>query len=554
MDVYRRYRLNKILVWIWFWYTKKNRILPAKSKNKKKVEGHPWTNKYRWTRVNHVNSSNSPKRVIITLNSESVYKTCNECLISANHDMCVVNLNSVNATPTVVENLNKAKHVWKAIGKLFAIVGSQWRPTGCSKHMMGNCSRLKNYGKKFIGTVKFGSDHFGAIMGYGDYVIGDSVISRVYYVEGLGHSLFSVGQFSDSDFEVAFKKHSCFVRNMDGVDLLKGCRNINLYSISVDEMLRSSPICLLSKASKSKSWLWHHRLNHLNFGTINDLARKDLVRGLPRLKFEKVHLCSACQLKKRKKYTHKPKSKNIIMEVLHTLHIDLCGPMRVQSINGKKYILVIVDDFSRFTWVKFLRSKDETPEFVIDFLKQIQSVGIFHQKSIPRTPQQNDVVERQNRTLVEAARTMLIFSKVLIALCYPINDSEDLEKLQAKADIRFFVGYAPRKKVPADPIIITPGQLNSRLALTQVPTTTYVPPIDKDLEILFQPMFEGYFEQSRDSEPIPAATVVNAPIVSTNTNVSTTIAQDAPSTSYSLPSSEVYPPVFPQGVATGLTF
>ncbi|GJY55425.1 retrovirus-related pol polyprotein from transposon TNT 1-94 [Tanacetum coccineum] len=164
-------------------------------------------------------------------------------------------------------------------------------------------------------------------------------------------------------------------------------------------MMRSSPICLLSKASKNKSWLWYHRLNHLNFGTLNDLARKDLVRGLPRLKFEKDHLCSACQLGKSKKATHKPKIINIIMEVLHALHMDLCDPPRVQSINGKKYILVIVDDYSRFTWVKFLRSNDETPAF--------------------------------NRTLIEAARTMLIFSKAPLFLwakavataCYTQNRS-----------------------------------------------------------------------------------------------------------------------------------
>ncbi|GJY83166.1 integrase, catalytic region, zinc finger, CCHC-type containing protein, partial [Tanacetum coccineum] len=102
--------------------------------------------------------------------------------------------------------------------------------------------------------------------------------------------------------------------------------------------MKSSPICLLSKASKSKSWLWHRRLNHLNFSTINDLARKDLVRGLPRLKFEKDHLCSTCQLGKSKKFSHRPKSENTNIEVLHTLHMDLCGPMRVQSIKGKKYI------------------------------------------------------------------------------------------------------------------------------------------------------------------------------------------------------------------------
>ncbi|GKC82073.1 retrovirus-related pol polyprotein from transposon TNT 1-94 [Tanacetum coccineum] len=100
-------------------------------------------------------------------------------------------------------------------------------------------------------------------------------------------------------------------------------------------------------------------------------------RGLPRLKFEKDHLCSACQLGKSKKFSYRPKFENTNMEVLHTLHMDLCGPMRVQSIKGKKYILVIVDDYSRFTWVKFLRSKDETPEFVTNFLKQIQVLAYF---------------------------------------------------------------------------------------------------------------------------------------------------------------------------------
>ncbi|GJS46245.1 integrase, catalytic region, zinc finger, CCHC-type containing protein [Tanacetum coccineum] len=200
--------------------------------------------------------------------------------------------------------------------------------SGCSKHMTGNRSKLMNFVEKFIGSVRFGNDHLGAIMGYGDYVMGDSVISRVYYVEGLGHNLFSVGQFCDSDLEVAFRKHTCFVRDINGTDILKGSRSTNLYTISMDEMMKSSPICLLSKASKSKSWLWHRRLNHLNFGTINDLARKDLVRGLPRLKFEKDHLCSACQLGKSKKFSHRPKSENTNMEVLHTLHMDLCIPSR----------------------------------------------------------------------------------------------------------------------------------------------------------------------------------------------------------------------------------
>ena len=189
--------------------------------------------------------------------------------------------------------------------------------------MTGDRSRLQNFMKKFIGTVRFGNDHFGAIMGFEDYVFGDNAISRVYYVEGLGHNLFSVGQFCDSDLKVAFRKHTCFVRELDGIDLLKGSRGNNLYTISIEDMMKSSPICLVSKASKNKSWLWHRRLNHLNFGTINELTRKDLVRGIPRLKYEKDHLCPACQLGKSKKYSHKPKPVNTNMEVLHTLHMDL---------------------------------------------------------------------------------------------------------------------------------------------------------------------------------------------------------------------------------------
>ncbi|GJV72048.1 hypothetical protein Tco_1492043 [Tanacetum coccineum] len=256
--------------------TKHNRILPAKSANKKKVEDHPRTNKSVWTKVNRVDSSISSKRVVINSNSESVCKTCNKCLNSANHEMCVVNiLNSVNATPTVKtvlnngkqiwkpkgklsnNSLNKTKRVWKATGKLFTNVGYQWRPTG-KKFTLGklNCGyQWRPTGKKFaLGELSCGTDHLmvfglrlfktydgeslkaqelcekvhqdgnnhvGAIMGYGDYMIGDSVVSWAYYVEGLGHNLFSVGKFCDSDLEVAFRKYSCFGHNMDGVDLLK---------------------------------------------------------------------------------------------------------------------------------------------------------------------------------------------------------------------------------------------------------------------------------------------------------------------------------------------
>ncbi|GJQ93246.1 retrovirus-related pol polyprotein from transposon TNT 1-94 [Tanacetum coccineum] len=227
--------------------------------------------------------------------------------------------------------------------------------SGCSKHMTGQCSQLINIVSKFLGTVRFGNDQIAKIMGYGDYQLGNVIISWVYYVEGLEHNLFSVGQLCDSDLEVAFKKHMCYVRNLDDADLLFGLRDTNLYTISLDDMLKSSLICLLSKASKTKSWLWHRRLSHLNFGTLNQLAKQGLVRGLPKLKFKKDHLCSACSLGKSKKSSHKPKADDTNQEKLYLLHMDLCGPMRVESINGKKYILVIVDDCSRFTLLDAVR-------------------------------------------------------------------------------------------------------------------------------------------------------------------------------------------------------
>ncbi|GJU48019.1 hypothetical protein Tco_1217574, partial [Tanacetum coccineum] len=150
--------------------------------------------------------------------------------------------------------------------------------SGCSKHMTGDRSQLTNFISKFLGTVKFGNDQVAKIMGFGDYQIGNVTISRVYYVEGLGHNLFSVGQFYDSNLEVAFRQHTCFIRNLEGIDLLTGSKGDNLYTLSLGNMMASSPICLLSKASKTKSWLCHRRLSHLNFGSENHLARHGLIR------------------------------------------------------------------------------------------------------------------------------------------------------------------------------------------------------------------------------------------------------------------------------------
>nr|GEV28960.1 hypothetical protein [Tanacetum cinerariifolium] len=219
--------------------TKKNRISPAKSVNKKTVEDHFRTNKSHFQKPNRVNSSISSKRTVINLNFDSVCKTCNKFFISANHDMCVIKyLNSVNAPSSTRTVMSKVKFTYPKVVPVKQpknVSTSKYVITENSSHTSEKpftryqrrnkqnkgSSRPRNFVKKFIGTVRFGNDHFGAIMGYGDYVIGDGVISWVYYVEGLGHNLFSVGQFCDSDLEVEFRKHSCYVRDSDGVELIK---------------------------------------------------------------------------------------------------------------------------------------------------------------------------------------------------------------------------------------------------------------------------------------------------------------------------------------------
>ncbi|GJX04650.1 retrovirus-related pol polyprotein from transposon TNT 1-94 [Tanacetum coccineum] len=277
-----------------------------------------------------------------------------------------------------------------------------------------------NFVSKFLGTVQFGNDQIAKIIGYGDYQLGNVTISRVYYVEGLGHNLFSVGQYCDADLEVDFQKNTCFISKLEGVDLLSGSRDTNLYTFSLDDMLNTSLICLLSKASKTKSCLCHRRLSHLNFGTLKKLAKNGLARGIPKLKFKKDHLCSACALGKSKKSSHQPKAEDTNQEKLYLLHMYLCGPMRVESINGKRskdeapntIIKCIKNIQDRLNATAHNVRTDNGTEFVNQTLREFyENIDITHQTSVARTPQQNGIFERQNQTLVEAARTMLIFSK-----------------------------------------------------------------------------------------------------------------------------------------------
>nr|GFA30644.1 integrase, catalytic region, zinc finger, CCHC-type, peptidase aspartic, catalytic [Tanacetum cinerariifolium] len=363
--------------------------------------------------------------------------------------------------------------------------------------MTGNLKLLINFVWKFMGTVRFGNDHVAAILGFGDLQWGNILITRVYFVEGLGHNLFSVGQSCDSDLEVAFRRNACFVRNLKGADLLKRDRSINLYTINLHEMASKSPICLMARASFTKSWLWHQRLSHLNFDTINDLARNDLVAGLPKFKYHKEHLCHSCEQGKRKRASHPPKPVPNSRQRLHLLHLDLCGPMRIASINGKRYVLVIVDDYSRYT------------------------------------------------------KPDILFLHVFGALCYPKNDREDIGKLGGKGDIGFFIGYSAdscayrvynrQTKKIMETINVSFDELSAmafeqrsskprlqRLDLTYAPSTiTTQQPSEGELDLLFEAMYDDYIrgQPSATARTVPPA---QEPQVCQSSTASTTIADTAP--------------------------
>nr|GEY30751.1 hypothetical protein [Tanacetum cinerariifolium] len=218
--------------------------------------------------------------------------------------------------------------------------------SGCSKHMTRNLKLLINFVEKFLGTVKFGNDQITPILGYGDLVQGAVTIKRVYYVEGLNHNLFFVRQFCDADLEVAFRKSTCYIRDLKGNDLLT--------------------------ETSSQAWLWHRHLSHLNFDTINLLSKNDIVVSILNLKFIKDHLCSSCELGKAKR--------KLVQRGLQAQ-------------------------------VRVVRT-DKGTEFLNQTLHAFFAAeGILHQMSVARTPEQNDVVKRRNRTLIEAARTMLSAAK-----------------------------------------------------------------------------------------------------------------------------------------------
>ncbi|GJZ71821.1 retrovirus-related pol polyprotein from transposon TNT 1-94 [Tanacetum coccineum] len=287
-----------------------------------------------------------------TSNVNVVCATCGKCVFNSNHETYVSKfLNDVNA------RAKKPKVV----------------PFSIRKPKTQTNKSVATPPKKIVAsesTIQKYKSYFRMI--YEKNIQGNIMINRVYYVEGLNHNLFSVGQFYDADLEVAFWKSRCFVRDLQGNDLLTGNRDLDFYTILPSRNDSSTPIYLLAKSLPTQAWLWHRRLSNLNFDYINLLSKKDVVIGLPKLKYVKDQLCSSYEVSKAKISSFKKKAISSSKGRLNLLHMNLCSPMLVASINGKKYILVIVDDYSRYTSTLFLRSKDETPKVVKDFLIMIQ--------------------------------------------------------------------------------------------------------------------------------------------------------------------------------------
>ncbi|GJT74766.1 putative ribonuclease H-like domain-containing protein, partial [Tanacetum coccineum] len=399
--------------------------------------------------------------------------------------------------------------------------------SGCSRSMTGNKEKLDDFVQVKGGIVKFGGGD-GRISGKGTIRTSKLDFENVYYVEELQHfNLFSVSQICDKKNKVLFTDTDCLVLTEEfqlpdeSQVVLRIPRERDLYTFSISELQPEQNVtCLVAKASLDESTRWHRRMAHVNFKTINKLAKEGLVDGLPLKVFTNEHNCVACNKGKQHKASYKHISAvRLITETLQLLHMDLFGPTNIRSIDQKYYSLVVTDDFSRFTWTFFLGTKDETFYVLKEFIalienqlnKKVKGIrcdngtefknaklielcgekGIKRDYSNPRTPQQNGVAERKNRTLIEAARTMLADSKLptmfwteaVSTACYVLNrvsitnphnktpyelisgkvpqighlkpfgcqvtilnTSDHLGKFEGKADEGYLVGYAPNSK------------------------------------------------------------------------------------------------------------
>ena len=402
-------------------------------------------------------------------------------------------------------------------GQVVQIRKNKWiLDSGCSRHMTGNPEILNDIIYKDGGLVNFGDNSKGYVIGIGN--VGNSgtpIISNVLLVKNLQHNLLSISQLCDKGYRIRFEKDKCHIEDNKSNIIFEGVRKKNIYILSMK--ISNDNLCLL--ANTSDPWTWHKRFGHLNFKLLSRLSKLDLVRGLPKMQFKVDSICDACQLGKLRKSSFKLKDMISTSKPLELLHLDLFGPSQIQSINHSKYVFVIVDDYSRFTWTIFLKHKSDTFDYFKSFSKRVQNQlsskiitirsdhggefenekfeefcnqkGITHNFSFPRTPQQNGVVERKNRTIQECARTLLsdsklpkhfwaeavatacyILNRILIrpltnktpyellfnkkpkvsyfrifgSKCFILNTKDNLDKFDPKSDKGIFIGYSNRSK------------------------------------------------------------------------------------------------------------
>ncbi|GJZ88661.1 putative ribonuclease H-like domain-containing protein [Tanacetum coccineum] len=358
--------------------------------------------------------------------------------------------------------------------------------SGCSSHMTGNKAYLSDYEDFNGGFVAFGSDPKGGkITGKGKIKTANLDFDDVYFVDELKFNLFSISQMCDKKNSVFFTESGCLILSLSFMLLdesqvvLRAPRKDGVYILDLKNIVPSGGItCLYANATADESKLWHRRLGHVNFKNINKLVKGHLVRGLPSKVFVNDHTCVACKKGKQHKASCKAKLDRIIRKPLELLHMDLFGPVSIESINKKRYCLVVTDDFSRFSWVFFLATKDETFEIlchlIIGLEKQLNhnvkiirfdngtefknyvmnefcaKKGIKMEFNVARTSQQNGVAERKNMTLIETARTMLadsllpipFWAEAVNTACYVLNRVL-VTKPQNKTPYELLIGKSP---------------------------------------------------------------------------------------------------------------
>nr|GEV03455.1 retrovirus-related Pol polyprotein from transposon TNT 1-94 [Tanacetum cinerariifolium] len=462
-----------------------------------------------------------------TLNANAVCATCNKCLVDSNYFPCVTKmLNDVNARtkkPTVVPISTR-----KPKSQANKSVATSHKKKIASK---STNQKLQSYFKMMYEKTRSNLSTASS----SSNSLADCTTHPIHCLLWMHEAHDGLRQFLV--MEIWFKEMSRstgFIMSKSSITLSSQLVNIVM---RIWRLLSGNLHVLLEifRASPTQAWLWHRRLSHLNFDYINLLSKKDIGIGLPKLKYVRDQLCSSCELSKAKRSSFKSKAIPSSKGRLNLLHMDLCGPMRVASINGKKYILVIVDDYSRYIWTLFLPSKDETPKVLKEFLMMIQinlqalvitvrtdkvielliktlnaffkEERIEHQTSTARTPEQNGIVERRNHTLVEAARMMLSASRLPLFFW---------------AEAIATACYTQNRSI----VILTHGKTPYHIINDRKPTIKHLyisyahAPSQQELDLLFGLLYDDFFNAgSNPQDKQPTTNIQSTSAPSTHTYV-----------------------------------